>query len=55
MIGKNWKFWINNCTGYGAGQYWKHVGSVIERYELWRYDDLVDKHQNNQKSRTYNL
>jgi flagellum-specific peptidoglycan hydrolase FlgJ len=55
MIGKNWKFWINNCTGYGAGQYWKHIGSVIERYELWRYDDLVDKHQNNQKSRTYNL
>ena len=54
-IGKDWKFWIKNCKGYGEGKYWEHIGSVIENYELWRYDDLVKDYQYSHENRTYNL
>jgi flagellum-specific peptidoglycan hydrolase FlgJ len=54
-IGKNWKYWIKNCKGYGEGKYWQHIGSVIERYELWRYDDVIETYEDNQQTRTYNL
>jgi flagellum-specific peptidoglycan hydrolase FlgJ len=47
-VGKNWKYWTNHCKGYGFGEYWKHIGMVIEKYELWRYDELIIKHQINQ-------
>ena len=54
-IGKNWKYWIKNCKGYGEGKYWQHIGSVIERYELWRYDDVIETYEDNQQTKTYNL
>jgi len=40
-IGKDWKYWSNNCQGYGAGNYWKHIGSIINEYKLWEYDEMV--------------
>lgn len=42
---KNWKYWTDNCKGYGFGEYWQHIGMVVEKYELWKYDELVYKHQ----------
>lgn len=41
-VDKDWKFWVNNCKGYGAGQYWKHIGDIIELYDLEKYDVLPD-------------
>lgn len=41
-LGKDWEYWVNNCRGYGEGQYWKHIREVIERYNLQRYDHIVD-------------
>lgn len=40
-VGEDWKYWANNCFGYGAGNYWKHIGMVIKEYKLWEYDELV--------------
>jgi flagellum-specific peptidoglycan hydrolase FlgJ len=40
-VGKDWKYWANNCTGYGAMGYWKHIGEVIKQYKLWEYDELI--------------
>ena len=51
-VGKDWRFWVFNCKGYGIGSYWQHLGSVIERYQLWNYD-VVQMEQ--PKERTYNL
>jgi flagellum-specific peptidoglycan hydrolase FlgJ len=48
-IGKDWKYWSDNCTGYGGEGYWKHIGMVVEKYELWRYDDLVSDYQKRQR------
>jgi hypothetical protein len=48
-IGKDWKYWSNNCTGYGGEGYWKHIGMVVEKFELWRYDDLVSDYQKRQR------
>jgi len=52
-VGKNWIYWVNNCTGYGGPGYWKHIGDVIEKYKLYEYDDIVDFNIKNKK--TYNL
>jgi flagellum-specific peptidoglycan hydrolase FlgJ len=41
-VGKDWKFWVKNCKGYGSGLYWYHIGIVIEKYELYKYDKIVD-------------
>ena len=54
-VGKDWKFWVNNCKGYGGVGYWAHIGSVIEYYELWRYDEYVDNYKLRMEERTYNL
>jgi flagellum-specific peptidoglycan hydrolase FlgJ len=51
-IGKDWKYWSENCKGYGFGEYWKHIGMVVEKYKLWEYDVMVNDFQ---KTRTYNL
>lgn len=51
-VGKDWKFWVMNCKGYGIGGYWLHLSSVIERYELWKYD-VIQVIQ--PEERTYNL
>jgi len=51
-IGKDWKYWVNNCKGYGTNNYWRHIGMVIEKYELWRYDKLVNDYES---KKTYNL
>ena len=48
-IGKDWKYWANNCTGYGANGYWQHIGMVVEKFELWKYDDLVKNYQEHQR------
>jgi flagellum-specific peptidoglycan hydrolase FlgJ len=48
-VGKDWTYWSNNCVGYGGEGYWKHIGMVIEKFELWKYDDLVEKHQEHQR------
>lgn len=40
--GKDWIYWVKNCKGYGANNYWQHIGEVIQRYELYKYDDIVD-------------
>jgi flagellum-specific peptidoglycan hydrolase FlgJ len=50
-VGKNWKYWVDNCKGYGFTGYWKHIGMVIEKYSLWEYDEVVIP----QPERTYNL
>ena len=42
VLGKDWKVWVTNCKGYGAGQYWKHIGEIIEMYNLDKYDNVVD-------------
>lgn len=54
-IGKDWKYWVNSCKGYGAGEYWAHIGSVIKKYELWRYDDYVNEYKSRTSEKTYNL
>lgn len=52
-VGKNWIYWTKNCKGYGAGNYWKHIGDIIVRYKLYEYDNIVDFSIKLQK--TYNL
>lgn len=37
-IGKPAKYWINNCKGYGSGDYWLKIGKIIEMYNLEKYD-----------------
>ena len=38
-IGKDWKYWITNCKGYGASPYyWHHIGKIIELYQLYKFD-----------------
>lgn len=51
-VGKDWTYWVKNCKGYGANKYWEHIGMVIEKYKLWRYDNMVNEYQSN---RSYNL
>lgn len=51
-VGKDWTYWVKNCKGYGANNYWEHIGMVIEKYKLWRYDNFVDDYQT---KRTYDL
>jgi flagellum-specific peptidoglycan hydrolase FlgJ len=40
-VGKDWKHWVTNCKGYGAGSYWTHIGKIIEEYKLYNYDEIV--------------
>jgi hypothetical protein len=47
-IGKDWKFWVNNCKGYGGEGYWLHIGMVIEKFKLWQYDEVVYNHKQKQ-------
>jgi len=51
-VGKDWTYWVKNCKGYGANNYWEHIGMVIEKYKLWRYDNFVNDYQT---KRTYDL
>ena len=51
-VGKDWVYWTENCKGYGFGEYWKHIGMVIDKYELWEYDEVQIDYAIN---RTYNL
>lgn len=37
-IGKPASYWINNCKGYGAGNYWIEIGKIIDLYNLQKYD-----------------
>jgi hypothetical protein len=37
-IGKPADYWINNCNGYGAGNYWIEIGKIIDLYNLKKYD-----------------
>lgn len=48
-VGKNWKYWVDYCTGYGGENYWQHIGKVITLYELWKYDGLVTEYKNNKE------
>ena len=43
FVGKDWKYWVNNCRGYGAEGYWKHIGKIIEMYKLYEYDNFVNE------------
>jgi flagellum-specific peptidoglycan hydrolase FlgJ len=36
---KGYKFW-QVLRGYGAGNYWQHIGKIIERYKLENLDSL---------------
>lgn len=54
-IGKDWEYWVGTCKGYGGMGYWKHIGDVIELYQLWRYDELVKDYQRSQENRAYNV
>jgi flagellum-specific peptidoglycan hydrolase FlgJ len=40
-VGKPWKYWVENCTGYGGIGYWEHIGKIIEMYQLYTYDDTI--------------
>lgn len=51
-VGKNWQYWVVNCKGYGEGKYWFHISSVIDRYQLWKYDVVQLEEP---KKRSYNL
>ncbi len=44
-VGKDWKYWTDNCTGYGGAGYWKHIGAVIRQYNLWEYDEMVKNYK----------
>lgn len=38
-IGKNWKYWVTYCKGYGASSnYWNKIGKIIEIYKLYKFD-----------------
>ena len=38
-VGKDWKYWVNNCKGYGASDYyWQHIGKIIQIYKLYKFD-----------------
>jgi flagellum-specific peptidoglycan hydrolase FlgJ len=39
--GKDYKYW-QQLKGYGAGNYWHHIGKIIEHYKL----DKLDLHRN---------
>ena len=39
-VGKPAEYWINNCKGYGSGNYWKNLGSVVNIYDLTQYDKI---------------
>jgi hypothetical protein len=43
FVGKDWSYWVNNCRGYGAEGYWKHIGKIIEMYKLYEYDNIINK------------
>jgi flagellum-specific peptidoglycan hydrolase FlgJ len=43
FVGKDWKYWVNNCRGYGSEGYWKHIGKIIEMYKLYEYDNAVNE------------
>jgi hypothetical protein len=47
-VGKDWKFWVNNCKGYGGEGYWSHIGMVVEKFKLWQYDEIVNNHKQKQ-------
>lgn len=49
-IGKDWRYWANNCNGYGAKGYWKHIGMVVEKFKLWEYDKQVNEYQKKTES-----
>jgi flagellum-specific peptidoglycan hydrolase FlgJ len=51
-VGKPWKYWIENCKGYGGIDYWQHIGKIIEMYELYNYDDEIKK---TLKNKTYQI
>lgn len=38
-IGKPASYWVNNCKGYGVGNYWKKLDDVIKMYDLTKYDN----------------
>lgn len=38
-VGKNWKYWVTYCKGYGASSnYWNKIGKIIEIYKLYKFD-----------------
>ena len=39
--GKDYKYW-QMLRGYGAGNYWQHIGKIIEHYKL----NKLDLHRN---------
>jgi|688.fasta_scaffold233327_5 flagellum-specific peptidoglycan hydrolase FlgJ len=43
-IGKEWKYWVNNCGGYGGTNYWDHIGKYIINNELDKYDEVVNEY-----------
>jgi hypothetical protein len=50
IIGKDWKFWVENCKGYGGKDYWVNIAYIIKKYELWKYDECVDNYKLNKKN-----
>jgi flagellum-specific peptidoglycan hydrolase FlgJ len=41
-VGKPADYWVKNCKGYGASnKYWKHIGSIIDLYDLTKYDKKI--------------
>jgi flagellum-specific peptidoglycan hydrolase FlgJ len=36
---KDYKFW-SQLSGYGAGNYWQHIGKIIEHYKLEKLDGI---------------
>lgn len=40
-VGKNWRYWVANCKGYGgSNQYWKMIEQYIIKYKLDKFDLL---------------
>ena len=38
-VGKDWKYWVTYCRGYGGSPYyWQHIGKIIEIYKLYKFD-----------------
>jgi len=36
-VGKSWGYW-SGLEGYGSGDYWRKIGSIVKRYKLYEYD-----------------
>ena len=37
-MGKDWRWWVKHCRGYGGKDYWRHIEKYIIQYKLYQYD-----------------